>query len=140
MAGLLVVLTVGLLLAIVSVVNTGLRLLQNYRLAKTIGAPIRIIPISPINPFWVLLDRKVLSFVRRLPFGDNSFTRYNWRGWEVEDRWRSHYEMGDIWVLVTPLKNWVYLNDPEAVMSVYRRGNEFTRPVFVSGRFYRYYR
>ncbi|KAK8067583.1 hypothetical protein PG996_006695 [Apiospora saccharicola] len=132
MAGLLVVIAVGFLLAAVSVVNTGLRLLHNYRLAKTIGAPIRIIPISPINPFWVLLDRRVLAFVRRLPFGDNSFTRYNWRGWEVEDRWRSHYEMGDIWVLVTPLKNWVYLNDPDAVMSVYRRGNEFTRPVFVS--------
>lgn len=133
MAGLTVLLAVGALLVTAAVINNGVCLLRNYRAAKTIGAPIRIIPISPLNPFWVLLDRKVLSFLRRLPFGDNSFTRYNWRGWEVEDRWRSHSEMGDIWVLVTPLKNWVYVNDPDALMSIFRRGNEFPRPVFVTG-------
>ncbi|KAK8024473.1 hypothetical protein PG993_012539 [Apiospora rasikravindrae] len=132
MAGLTVLLAVGALLALAGVADTGLRLLHNYRLAKTIGAPIRVIPISPLNPFWVLLDRKVLPLLRRLPFGDNSFTRYNWRGWEVEDRWRSHYEMGDIWVLVTPFKNWVYINDPDSLMSVFRRGNEITRPVVVT--------
>ncbi|KAK7917814.1 hypothetical protein PG985_011422 [Apiospora marii] len=132
MAGLTMLLAAVVLLAGAAAMNNAICLLKNYRLAKTIGAPIRIIPISPLNPFWVLLDRKVLPFFRRLPFGDNSFTRYNWRGWEVEDRWRSHYEMGDIWVLVTPLKNWVYLNDPDALMSVFRRGNEFTRPVFVT--------
>ncbi|KAK7946968.1 uncharacterized protein PG986_011289 [Apiospora aurea] len=132
MAGLIVLLAVGALLALAAAADTGVRLLRNYRLAKTIGAPIRIVPISPLNPFWVLLDRKVLPLLRRLPFGDNSFTRYNWRGWEVEDRWRSHYEMGDIWVLVTPFKNWVYVNDPDALMSVFRRGNEITRPVVVT--------
>lgn len=114
-------------------VNTAVHLFKNYRLAKAIGAPIRIIPISPLNPFWALVDRKVLSFIRRLPYGDNSFTRYNWRGWEIADRWRSHHEMGDIWVLVTPLRNWIYINEPDSLMSVFRRGNEFTRPVFVTG-------
>ncbi len=128
---------IGLLLVTATVtatiISTGVRLLQNYKAARTIGVPIRIIPISPVNPFWVLLDRKVLPFFRRLPFGHNSFTRYNWRGWEVEDRYRSHHEMGDIWVLVTPLRNWLYVNDPDALMSVFRRGAEFPRPVFVTG-------
>ncbi|KAJ8128844.1 hypothetical protein O1611_g4789 [Lasiodiplodia mahajangana] len=112
--------------------STGLSLLRNYLAARTIGVPIRFIPISPLNPFWVLLDRNVLSIFRRLPYGDNSFTRYNWRGWELEDRYRSHQEMGDMWVLVTPLKNWVYVNDPEALMSIFKRGAEFPRPVFVT--------
>ncbi|KAI2631479.1 cytochrome P450 [Hypomontagnella submonticulosa] len=132
MAWLMVLLVTPLLLAAVWTVDTSIRLLWNYSAARTIGAPIRFIPISPLNPFWVLLDRKVLPIFRRLPFGDNSFTRYNWRGWEIEDRYRSHHEMGDIWVLVTPFKNWVYINDPEALMSVFRRGTEFPRPVFVS--------
>ncbi|KAK8855714.1 cytochrome P450 [Apiospora arundinis] len=128
----LTLLAIGALLAAATIINTGICLLRNYRAAKSIGCPIRIIPISPLNPFWVLLDRKVLSLVCYLPFGDNSFTRYNWRGWEVADRYRSHYEMGDIWVLVTLFKNWVYINDPDALMSMFRRGTEFTRPVFVT--------
>ncbi|KAI1171061.1 cytochrome P450 [Nemania sp. FL0916] len=121
------VLLVGVLAA-----STGLSLLRNYRAARTIGAPIRIILISPLNPFWALMDRKVLAIFRRLPFGNNSFTRYNWRGWELEDRYRSHQEMGDIWILVTPFKNWVYVNDPEALMSIFKRGADFPRPVFVT--------
>ncbi|KAI0841159.1 cytochrome P450 [Hypoxylon sp. FL0890] len=132
MAWYVVLLTAAALLIGATLVSTGVCLLQNYWAARSMGVPIRIIPISPLNPFWVLLDRKVLSVIRRLPFGDNSFTRYNWRGWEVEDRYRSHSEMGDIWVLVTPFKNWVYINDPQALMSVFRRGADFPRPVFIN--------
>lgn len=113
--------------------SSGVRLLRNYAAARTIGVPIRIIPISPLNPFWVLIDNKVLSYLRLLPFGDNSFTRYNWRSWEVKDRYRSHHEMGDVWVLVTPLYNWVYVNDPAALVSIFRKGANFPRPVFVNG-------
>lgn len=81
-------------------------LVRNYAAARTIGVPIRFIPVSPLNPFWVLADRKVLLFLRHLPLvGSSSFVRYNWRGWEVADRYRSHQEMGDLWVLVTPFKN-----------------------------------
>ncbi|KAI0475198.1 cytochrome P450 [Xylariaceae sp. FL0804] len=132
MTWLKVVFAVPLLLAAAWAVDTGIRLARNYAAARTVGVPIRCIPISPLNPFWVLLDRKVLAALRRLPFGDNSFTRYNWRGWEIQDRYRSHHEMGDVWILVTPFKNWVYINDPEALMSVFRRGADFPRPVFVN--------
>ncbi|KAI1299004.1 cytochrome P450 [Xylaria venustula] len=127
----LILITPAILVAVL-VLSTWLSLFRNYLDARTIGVPIRFIPISPLNPFWALLDRKVLPIFRRLPYGDNSFTRYNWRGWEVEDRYQSHQEMGDMWVLVTPLKNWVYVNDPEALMSIFRRGAEFPRPVFVT--------
>ncbi|OTA93916.1 hypothetical protein M434DRAFT_395158 [Hypoxylon sp. CO27-5] len=132
MAWFVVLLTAAALLVGATLFSTGVHLLRNYWAARSMGVPIRIIPISPLNPFWVLLDRKVLSVIRRLPFGDNSFTRYNWRGWEVEDRYRSHSEMGDIWVLVTPFKNWVYINDPQALMSIFRRGTDFPRPVFIN--------
>ncbi|KAK4117833.1 cytochrome P450 [Canariomyces notabilis] len=126
-----------LLLTSAFVVQTITGLLRNYAAARTIGVPIRFIPISPLNPFWVLVDRKALSFLRRLPFLRNSsFARYNWRGWEVADRYRSHQEIGDLWVLVTPFKNWIYVNDPEALNSIFRRGSDFPRPVFVNGMFH----
>ncbi|CAJ2511938.1 Uu.00g075630.m01.CDS01 [Anthostomella pinea] len=132
MSWLLLLAAAPLLLATAWAVDTSIRLSRNYAAARTIGVLIRLIPISPLNPFWVLLDRRVLPLFRRLPFGDNSFTRYNWRGWEIEDRYRSHLEIGDIWVLVTPFKNWVYINDPDPLMAVFRRGADFPRPVFVS--------
>ncbi|KAI1192937.1 cytochrome P450 [Nemania serpens] len=114
------------------IISTCLSLLKNYSAARTIGVPIRFIPISPLNPFWVLVDRKVLSGIRRLPFSDNSFTRYNWRSWELKDRFKSHHEMGDFWVLVTPFKNWIYINDPDTLMSIFKRAADFPRPVFVN--------
>lgn len=91
--------------------------------------PVRVIPISQLNPLWVLLDQKVLPFIRRLPIvGNSSFTRYNWRGWELADKCRSHQEMGDIWVLVSPFRNWIDINDLEASNAMFSRGNNFIRP------------
>ncbi|KAI0025419.1 cytochrome P450 [Xylariomycetidae sp. FL0641] len=123
----------ALVLAVGWLATAGLSLVRNYSAARSVGVPIRVIFISPLNPFWALFDRVVVTYLRQLPWiGDNSFTRYNWRGWEIRDRYRSHHEMGDIWILVTPFRNWVYVNDPVAIMSVFRRANDFPRPVFIS--------
>lgn len=129
-------LTVGVLPPASFVAYTIVGLVKNYRDALKIGCPIRMIPISPLNPFWLLVDDRVLSYLRRLPFGlgDNSFTGYNFRCWEVKDRYRSHQEMGDIWVLVTPYKNWLFLNDPDAIIAHYKRPNDFPRPLWTSGK------
>ncbi|KAI0426693.1 cytochrome P450 [Xylaria sp. FL1042] len=104
---------------------------QNYQSARRLGIPLRILPISHGNPFWMIVDRRVIQYVRRLPFGlgDCSFTRYNWRGWEVGDRCRSHIEMGDVYMQVTPGKNWFYLCDPESLLDVFRRRSDFPRPL-----------
>ena len=133
MGWLTALLIVPLLGVLFQAISTCYHLLRNYSSARSMGIPIRVVPISPLNPFWALVDRNIMRFLRRLPFGVNTFTRYNWRGWEVEDRWRSHREMGDIWVLVTPLKNWVYINDPNTIMSLNRRGGDFDRPAFING-------
>lgn len=112
-------------------------LAKNYSDARKIDCPRRVIPISPLNPLWMLVDDRVLAYVRRLPFGlgNNSFTRYNWRGWEVRDRYHSHKEMGDIWILVTPYRNWVMINDPETIVHVNKRLTEFPRPGFVTSKY-----
>ncbi|KAI8634022.1 cytochrome P450 [Xylariaceae sp. FL1651] len=104
-------------------------LLQNYLSARKLGLPIRILPISHGNPFWMIVDKRVISLIKRLPFGDSNFTRYNWRGWEVEDRCRSHLEMGDVYLQVTPGKNWLYVCNPEALLDIFRRRSDFPRPL-----------
>lgn len=98
------------LLTALLVVHSGISLARNYLVARRIGLPIRVIPIDHTNPLWMAVDRKVLSYVRKLPgfLGDNSFTRYNFRTWEMHDRQRPHQEMGDAFVIVTPGRTWFY--------------------------------
>ncbi|KAI5920166.1 cytochrome P450 [Camillea tinctor] len=121
------------LLVAVSLVNWLRSMLQNYAAARTIGVPIRVIPFSPFNPLWSLVDRKVAFLLRRLPyFRESSLARYSWRGWDIEDRWQSHYEMGDVYVLVTPQYNMLQINDPEATTSLFKRAADFPRPVWVN--------
>jgi hypothetical protein len=136
MAALLVILGGTLLLIAGTVLQSGFLLLRNYIVARKIGVPIRIILFDHVNPLWLVLDRRVLSLVKRLPFGlgNNSFTRYNYRGWEVPDRYYSHHEMGDAYILVSSRNIWLYIADPEAVMDLWRRGKEFPRDVSVTGK------
>lgn len=109
-------------------------LLRNYAKARKIGLPIKVIPIDHMNPLWTVLDRKIVPLVKRLPFGlgDNSFTRYNWRGFEREDKMRSHNEMGDAFIIVTPRFLWLYVNDPDTVMDCLRRKSDFKHPIMMT--------
>ncbi|KAK4038604.1 cytochrome P450-like protein [Parachaetomium inaequale] len=109
-------------------------LYRNYREARTLGVPIRIIPIDHLNKLWLLVDKQVVSLVRKLPgpLGNNNFTRFNYRGWHEDDGLRAHDEMGEAFVLVTPSRNWFYLADPEALFNMYRRGKDFPRWVEIT--------
>ncbi|KAL7628398.1 hypothetical protein AAE478_002600 [Parahypoxylon ruwenzoriense] len=111
------------------VAYSGLCLYLNYLEARKIGLPIRIIPIDHLNKPWLLVDRQITSLVRRLPgaLGKNNFTRFNYRGWHEHDGLRSHDEMGEAFVLVTPSHNWLHLADPDSLMNMYRRGKDFPR-------------
>jgi hypothetical protein len=76
----------------------------------------------------MLVDRKVLAYVKRI-FGESTFTRYNWMGWELPDRYYSHHELGDVFMLVTPGRNWLYVGHPDIVMDIVRRRDAFPRCV-----------
>ncbi|KAK0628381.1 cytochrome P450 [Bombardia bombarda] len=104
-------------LFILWVVYCGYCLYSNYVEARKIGVLIRVIRISHLNYLWLLIDKRVISMVKQLPgpLGDNSFTRYNYRGWHEHDSTRSHDEMGDAFVVVTPDQNWLYLANPDAL-------------------------
>lgn len=125
-----------LLINIGLILHSSLCLTRNYLKAKEVGIPFRVIPINHNNPIWMLLDRPVLALVKRLPFGlgKNSFTRYNFRGWELEDRYRSHHELGNVWMHVTSVRNWLYIGDPDTVVEIWKRGKEFPREVSATGK------
>jgi hypothetical protein len=137
MALLSAALSVILAFLIGALLYSGVCLFRNYLVARKFGVPVRIILIDHVNPFWLVIDRPVLSLVKCLPFGlgNNSFTRYNYRGWEVPDRYFSHHEMGDAYVLVSPGNIWLYIADPDAVVDTLRRANEFPRETSVTGEF-----
>lgn len=114
-------------------------LYRNYQEAKKIGVPIRIIPIDHLNKLWLLVDKQVVSLCRRLPgfLGNNSFTRFNYRGWHEHDGTLAHDEMGEAFLLVSPSRNWLYLADPDALMNMYRRGTDFPRWVEITSKWIR---
>lgn len=135
MSILLGILGAFLLLFLTSTLHYAFCLYRNYLAARKIGVPIRIILIDHVNPLWLVVDRRVLSALKQLPgwLGNNSFTRYNYRGWEVPDRYFSHRELGDAYVLVSSRNVWLYLSDPDAVTDIARRSKEFDRETSVTG-------
>ena len=107
----------------------------NYLTARKIGVPLVIIPVSHENPLWMIVDKKIfIPLFERLPFGSGNFTRYNWRGWEFQDKNKSHLEKGDVFVVVTPGRNWLYLCNAEALLDVFQRRADFPRPLELFGR------
>ncbi|KAI1270251.1 putative cytochrome P450 [Xylariaceae sp. FL1019] len=117
-----------LLLPVAVALQTAHHLYRNYCIARKIGIRFHVIPISHLNHFWMLVDRAVLRHVRRV-FGESNFTRYNWMGWELPDRYSSHHELGDAFMLVTPGRNWLYIGHPDVVVDIVRRRDDFPRCV-----------
>lgn len=104
-------------------------LTTNYISARRFRLPIVTIPFSPDGAIWIILQPFVLPLLERLPFGNGTFTRFCRFGWEWPDQAKSYREMGDAWILCTPVNNWVYLADSQAVDSIFSRPADFTRPL-----------
>ena len=99
----------------------------NYYCARKIGLPLVILPIDCGNPFWMAIDTRVIAFFRNLPWGFKNFTRFNWRGWEIQDRYQAHLELGDAFIFVTPGKNWLQLCNVEAMVDIFaRKGTSYS--------------
>ena len=106
----------------------------NYDDARKTGLPIIVLPMDSANPLWMIIDRKVTQLVRRIPFCSGNFTRFNWRGWEIHDRYKAHQELGDALLFVTPGKMYLQLCDAEAVSEIFQRRIDFPRPPEATGK------
>lgn len=82
----------------------------------------------------MIVDKKFVIPVFERLFGSGNFTRYNWRGWEFADKCSSHLEMGDVFMLVTPGRNWLYVCNAEILMEIFQRRTDFPRPLEIFGK------
>lgn len=97
----------------------------NYDVARKTGLPIIVLPFDSGHPLWMIIDRQIVQFVRRIPLCSGNFTRFNWRGWEIHDRYRAHQQLGDVFLFVTPGKTYLQLCDAEAVSEIFQRRSDF---------------
>ncbi|KAM7219000.1 Cytochrome P450 [Rhypophila decipiens] len=103
-------------------------LLGNYLTARRMGVPVCLLPFDHTHRLWSIVDTKLLPFFNLLPFATRtSFSRYNWRGWEITDRYRAHHELGGVFAMVSPSRIWLYIGEPDAAAEVLRRGADFPR-------------
>lgn len=109
-------------------------LLVNYNAARKTGLPLIVLPFDCGHPLWLIIDRKIVQLVRRIPFCSGTFTRFNWRGWEIWDRYRAHQQLGDAIFFVTPGKNYLQLCNAEAVSEIFQRRADFLRPPEATGK------
>ncbi|KAF7871970.1 uncharacterized protein EAF02_009075 [Botrytis sinoallii] len=105
------------------------KLYQNYILAKKIGVLIIILTLSPQNPIWMLLADIIVPLFQKLSITRSwPLIRFGRRAWEFKDKAQIHLEIGDIFIMVTPDKNILYICDADTLSEVLLRRNEFKRP------------
>ncbi|KAL8727525.1 MAG: hypothetical protein Q9166_005996 [cf. Caloplaca sp. 2 TL-2023] len=108
---------------------------QNYQIARRIGLPIVISPVSTLNPLWVLTWRSFPAILRlrHLPFGLGTWARCTSMGWAFQDKHKLHDEIGPLFTLVTPAANEVTVADPEVAHTVLVRRKDYIKPAVMYG-------
>lgn len=101
----------------------------NIRRARTMGVPLVVVPISPMNVLWIVVEPLIFRLLDHLPIHLGTFGRYGRRGWHFHDKAQSHLELGDIFALVTPRETFVHLAQPDAILEVFSRRMDFIRPI-----------
>lgn len=80
------------------------------------------------------IDWKVVQLIRRIPLCSGNCTRFNWRGWEIHDRYRAQRQLGDALLFVPLGKIYLQLCDAEAVSEIFQRRTDFPRPPEATGK------
>ena len=112
------------------VIWTFISLLSNYKAARRIGLPVIISPVSSLNPLWILTYRAlpILPLLEYLPFGLGTWSKCTYMGWNFDDKYALHEELGRAFTLVTPSLNEVWIAEPDAAHVVLSRRKEYIKP------------
>lgn len=126
--------TAVLILAAAWIFHCAVCLWHNIKEAKKLNVPLIIVPVSPMNTLWILFEPLLLPCFESLPLLPRTLGRYCRRGWHFQDKYRTHLEHGDVWVLVTPGQNFLYVANASAVKDILNRRDEFQRPLELYSR------
>ncbi|KAI9702648.1 MAG: hypothetical protein M1820_006154 [Bogoriella megaspora] len=123
----ILLLPVGLL--IVYLISVYRSLVRNITTAKQSGIPYVVLPVYTFNRLWLLTHRLWLPLLKKTP-GSSS-----WVGFlDPEFIWHERYDSfksfnSDIFLLVTPGSNHLYVADAEVVSQIVTRRNDFPKPI-----------
>ncbi|TKA83262.1 hypothetical protein B0A55_00784 [Friedmanniomyces simplex] len=107
----------------------------NLAAAKQSGIPYICTPIYTFNRFWLITHRLWLPLIKALP---HSWTS-SWIDYLVpEFLWNKLYgpfrKIGsDVFLIVSPGHNTLYVADPEAISQITTRRNDFPKPIWMYG-------
>ena len=105
-------------------------LYENIKVARRIGLPIIISPVSILSPVWILTYRFLPSILllRYLPFRLGTWARCTYIGWQFDDKHALHDEIGSVFIIATPAGNEVVVADPQSAHSVLSKRKDFIKP------------
>lgn len=104
----------------------------NLAAAKESGIPYICMPVFTFNRFWLVTHKLWLPLIRLLP---SAWTE-TWIEYSVPDfLWKKQFspfkELGsDMFMLVAPGKNTIYVADPRAISQITTRRNDFPKPTW----------
>ena len=118
---------------LVPIIWTLTSIASNYAVARHIGFPIIISPVSTLNPLWIIVYRLFppILQLKRLPFGFGVWARCTYMGWQFDDKHALHTSLGPIFTLVTPGGNELIVADPSAVHHILSRRKDFIKPAIM---------
>lgn len=106
-------------------------LFQNYRIARQIGLPIVIEPINSLSYSWIAFSQ----FVRGVPALSkarsilaNKLMRLSYFGWQFDQGYDIHAEIGPLFTLVTPGSLIVVVADADIAHNIHTKRKDFIKP------------
>lgn len=98
----------------------------NHAKARSIGLPITVRFITPGGPLWMIFSPFIVHIATYLPFTASFVKKYR-RGWECRERYRTHEEHGELFIICTPGGNYVKIGNFEVADDILRRKDDFGR-------------
>lgn len=121
----------GIVLALLltRLANTAIKIARNRKRAGRVeGFPIIISPLSSANPLWKVLRPWLVPIFKTFRPVLGNWTRYSYGGWTFDDKYKMHFELGDVITCVSPNGNCMFVADPEVVQDIVERRRDFPKP------------
>ena len=100
--------------------------IQNYNIARKIGFPIYLTPLSPQNIAWLFIGASYQPQLEKyLPKWAYDRIIPSVQGWEHNQKWNVNARLGPVYTLVAPTLNEVWIADPAMAKEVLTRRKDF---------------
>lgn len=107
-------------------VNRTHSLIVNYLAARKLGVPIVVVPVSWQDAWWVLIWGNFRWLANAPLIGH--WIDFGHHAWAQDLRWRPHRTYGDVFVIVSPKKNEIMINDPAAGVELQTHYKTWIKP------------